>query len=304
MIAVETLLAFLPQMPSCIEQGDRVYDLKGHTLGETLRFKALAGNAPVQCGSLITGLGSGNNSAQLKDLRFYVANIKLIRQDGTRVALQLTADDWTQVKGNDTVSLIDLENGTGACSAGTAAMNASLTGTAPTATYVGVEYTLGVPFALNHTDYATATKPLDVQAMAWSWQVGRKFAKVEVTDPDGAAGSWVAKTFNVHLGSTGCTGNPANGETVSCVAPNRGTVVLSAFDPATQVIALDVQALLAGNDITRNQAGASGCMSGGTDPECAKVFEALAIDWKADGTGTGQSLAPAKLSTVFKAVAP
>jgi hypothetical protein len=37
MIAVETLLAFLPQMPSCIEQGDRVYDLKGHTLGETLR---------------------------------------------------------------------------------------------------------------------------------------------------------------------------------------------------------------------------------------------------------------------------
>lgn len=274
------------------------------TQSVTLRFKALAGNAPVQCGNLITGLGSGNTSAQLKDLRFYVANIKLIRQDGTRVALQLTADDWTQVKGNDTVSLIDLENGTGACSAGTAAMNASLTGTAPTATYVGVEYTLGVPFALNHTDYATATKPLDVQAMAWSWQVGRKFAKVEVTDPDGAAGSWIAKTFNVHLGSTGCTGNPANGETVSCVAPNRGTVVLNSFDPATQAIALDVQALLAGNDITRNQAGATGCMSGGTDPECAKVFEALAIDWKADGTGTGQPLAPAKLSTVFKAVAP
>ena len=71
-----------------------------------------------------------------------------------------------------------------------------------------------LPFALNHSDYATATKPLDVAAMAWSWQSGRKFAKIEVTDPAGATGTWTAKTFNVHLGSTGCTGNPANGETV------------------------------------------------------------------------------------------
>ena len=63
------------------------------------------------------------------------------------------------------------------------------------------------------------------------------------------------------------------------------------------------KANMAGNDITRNQAGAAGCMSGGTDPECAGVFQALAIDWKADGTGTGLPIAGGAAQTVFRPVA-
>ena len=80
-------------------------------------------------------------------------------------------------------------------------------------------------------------------------------------------------------------------------------ITLPAFDPAQQKIAVDLKALLAGNDITRNQAGAAGCMSGGTDPECAGVFQALAIDWKADGTGTGLPIAGGAAQTVFRPVA-
>ncbi|MBP7414467.1 MAG: metallo-mystery pair system four-Cys motif protein, partial [Giesbergeria sp.] len=149
----------------------------------------------------------------------------------------------------------------------------------------------------------TAKPPLDVGAMAWSWQAGRKFSKIEVTDPAAAPGTWTAKTFTVHLGSTGCTGNPATGETVQCKTPNRMAITLPAFDPAQQKIAVDLKALLAGNDITRNQAGAAGCMSGGTDPECAGVFQALAIDWKDDGTGTGLPIAGGAAQTVFRPVA-
>jgi uncharacterized repeat protein (TIGR04052 family) len=160
-----------------------------------------------------------------------------------------------------------------------------------------------VPFALNHSDYAAATKPLDSQAMAWSWQSGRKFAKIEVTDPAGTAGTWTAKTFNFHLGSTGCTGNPASGQTVSCSTPNRMDFKLASFNPSTQKIAVDVKALVAGTNITVNQAGAAGCMSGGTDPECLHVFESLAIDWKADGTGTGQPINGGAAQTLFKVVA-
>lgn len=270
----------------------------------TLNFSAVAGSTPVRCGTAIAGLGSGNTTAQLKDLRFYVANVKLIRADGTRQDLTLSAnDDWNLSQGGNSLTLIDLEDGSGACSGGTVATNAVIRGTVPAGQYVGVEWTTGVPFALNHSDYATATKPLDVQAMAWSWQAGRKFAKIEVTDPDGATGSWTAKTFNIHLGSTGCTGNPASGETVSCKAANRMAVSLPSFNPDTQRIAVDVRALLAGNDITRNQAGATGCMSGGTDPECLKVFESLAIDWKADGSGSGLPLNNGAAQTAFKVVA-
>jgi uncharacterized repeat protein (TIGR04052 family) len=227
-----------------------------------------------------------------------------VKADGSEVALTLAAnDDWNLTSGGQAITLIDLEDATGACSAGTAATNATVTGTVPAGNYVGVKMTMGVPFALNHTDYAVATKPMDVQAMAWSWQSGRKFAKIEVTDPDGTTGSWVAKTFNFHLGSTGCTGNPASGETVACTAANRMDFSLAAFNPATQKIAVDLQALLAGTDITVNQASAPGCMSGGTDPECLHVFEALAIDWKADGTGTGLPVNGGAAQTLFRAVA-
>ena len=59
--------------------------------------------------------------------------------------------------------------------------------------------------------------------------------------------------------------------------------------------------LLAGSDVTVNQAGAPGCMSEATDPECGSVFGALGVDWKADGTGTGKSPA-STAQTVFKAI--
>ena len=110
------------------------------------------------------------------------------------------------------MTLIDLENGTGACAEeGTGATNASVRGTAPHRRYVGVRFTVGVPSALNHTDAPGAPAPLNFAAMAWSWQFGRKFMKIEVTDPAGAAGTWSENTFFVHLGSTGCIGQPRDG---------------------------------------------------------------------------------------------
>lgn len=269
-----------------------------------LEFAAYAGSTPVKCGTAVTGLGSGSVDAQIKDFRFYISAVKLVKADGSEVPLTLAAnDDWNLTSGADSVTLIDLEDGTGSCSAGTAATNAVLKGTVPAGDYVGVRMTMGVPYAMNHSDYAAATKPLDVQAMAWSWQSGRKFAKIEVTDPAGATGTWSSKTFNFHLGSTGCVGNPATGATVACSTPNRMEFKFANFNPSSQKIAVDVKALLAGTDITVNQAAAPGCMSGGTDPECVKVFEALAIDWKTDGTGTGLPLNGGAAQTLFKALA-
>lgn len=272
-----------------------------------LEFAAVAGQTPAQCGTLVTGVGTAAASAQIKDLRFYLSKVALLQADGTETPLALSAnDDWNLTVGNDQVTLIDLENATGACSGGTPQTNAVVRGTVPAGDYVGVKLTMGVPFALNHTlysDVATAKPPLDIGAMAWSWQSGRKFSKIELTDPDGASGQWSAKTFAVHLGSTGCTGNPATGETVQCKAPNRMEVRLPSFNPEQQKIAIDLQALLVGNDVTKNFGGAAGCMSGGTDPECAGIFRAMGIDWKADGTGSGLSLANGAAQTIFRPIA-
>jgi len=278
----------------------------GHeaTQSVDLRFAVVAGSSPVSCGTPTPGLGKTKQPAQLSDLRFYVSNVKLLRRDGTAAAVTLGKNSAFQYsRGGDRVTLIDLENGTGGCKAeGTTATNASVRGTAPKGSYVGVRWTLGVPESLNHSDVSAAPAPLNLAGLGWDWQLGRKFAKIEVSDPGGATGSWAEKTFYVHLGSVACTGDPAAGGKATCKTPNRAEIRLARFTPARQRIAVDLKALLAGDDITANRDGMPGCMSEQTDPDCGPVFSALGINWRADGKGTGRSPAGAA-QTVFRAIA-
>lgn len=251
-----------------------------------IRFAAVAGTTPVTCGTPIDGLGTTGRSAQLTDLRFFVSDVRLLRRDGRAVTLRLRGDaPYRVTRGTAAVTLIDLENGRGGCAeAGTKGTNAFVRGTVPSGDYVGAQWSVGVPFALNHSDATTAPAPLNSAAMAWSWQVGRKFTKIEVSDPGtDAAAAWAARTFFVHLGSTGCAGNPATGETVRCGASNRAAVTLRRFDPARQQVAVDLKAMLAGVDVTRNGGGAPGCMGGPTDPECAPIFKAFGLRLPAGG---------------------
>ncbi|MCU0774887.1 MAG: metallo-mystery pair system four-Cys motif protein [Ideonella sp.] len=256
-----------------------------------IRFATFAGSTAVDCSTAsIASLGSTSATGRLRDARFYIANVSLVRSDGTEVPLTLPAnDDWNATVGTDRVTLVDLENNTGAC-VGTAATNPSVKGTVPAGNYVGVRMTLGVPFSLNHTNQGAGldVTPAAVNnavhpGMAWAWASGRKFAKIELTDvlatePAGTPGKWTAPVFNVHLGSVGCTGaNPAAGQVSGCAAANRVALSFASFNPATDVVRVDVQSLVAGNDVTANVSGPTGCMSGWSDFECSKVFEALQV---------------------------
>jgi uncharacterized repeat protein (TIGR04052 family) len=268
--------------------------------GVAIEFVARAGDDAVACGdTLVSGLGSGAASARLKDLRFYVSAVELLRADGVVVPLKLAPNGPWQytAPGGEAVTLIDLEDGSGGCwLEGNAETNAVVHGSVPPGRYVGLRWSLGVPESLNHSDTAAAPAPLDLVSMGWGWQAGRKFAKIEFSEP--SRGDWSSPAFLVHLGSTGCTGNPGLG-TVLCTRSNRGRVQFDTFDPDTQRIAVDVRALVQGADVTRNLGGAQGCMSGATDPECQQVFAALAIDWQVDGSGSGLPLAD-RAQSVFR----
>ena len=246
----------------------------------------------------------------MSDLRFYVSNVKLVKADGSTTALVLDANDnFNATKGGDTVTLIDLEDKTGTC-VGTTATNSTIKGTVPAGDYVGVKMTLGVPLAMNHTDHTAdlSVTPAVINnavhpGMAWSWAAGRKFTKIEVMDAglasEPAQPTWTAPVFMVHLGSTGCTLSQASSQDTAdtCARPNRvDYITFSQFDPATQQIALDVRALLAGNDATKNGGGAAGCMSGQTDPECPALFTNLGLDNDTGKAKTGLT------QTVFKVI--
>lgn len=101
----------------------------------------------------------------------------------------------------------------------------------------------------------------------------------------------------MHLGSTGCVGNPATGAISSgCSSPNRMNISFPAFNPSTQKIALDLGALFGGIDMslagqTWMSAKPGGMMMAAT---AAYFFGKLQID-----SATGLPINDGAAQTVF-----
>ena len=162
------------------------------------------------------------------------------------------------------LALLDLEDGSGSCVNGTAAMNTSLRGTAPSADVHAVEFTLGVPFASNHGDPLTATAPLGDAAMHWHWRGGYKFMRTGV--------STSTDRFWMHLGSTACEGTIRN--ITACGAPNRVTLRLDNFAIGDGIV-VDLAGLIAGD--TLEDGNPSDCSSGPAEHACTAPFAALGL---------------------------
>ena len=218
-----------------------------------LEFAATWGGEPLSCTSV--GLA-------LTDLRFFVSDVRLLDSYGTERPLLLTLDDlWQQ----NSVALIDLESGDGACMNGTREINAAITGTTDNADFKGLKFTIGVPFESNHANPLLAKPPLDDAAMHWHWRSGYKFLRAGIaTDKDG---------FWMHLGSTGCEG--AVQDISGCRFANRVIVEVADYSEGSGAIEIDLAELFRHADLEdENQ---TNCSSGPSESECAGPFEALGL---------------------------
>lgn len=251
-------------------------------LSVSIPFGVMAGDAEVACGQDVAGVGTTSSTVKVTDARFYVHDVRLLNSSGQEVPVALEQDGTWQ---KDNVALLDFETGSPGCSEGTAATHKAVTGTVPAGTYNGLVFKLGVPFALNHLDTATAPAPLNLTSMWWNWNGGYKFLKLDMTTT-GAAGGWF-----IHVGSTGCT--PEGNAPTTCTNTNTMEVRLTEFEPGHHDVELDLLGLLATSNVDVNAAGAPGCMSGQTDPECAPLFQKL-------GLAIGST--PAGTQTAFSAV--
>jgi hypothetical protein len=87
----------------------------------------------------------------------------------------------------------------------------------------------------------------------------------------------------------------------TCSNPNAMDFSLAAFDASTQKVVLDVGQLFGTTNITQENGGAAGCMSGATDPECPTMFTELQVSF---GSGsTGQPINGGVAQKIFKAAA-
>jgi len=259
LLALLCLLCSTPVAPGCDGEG-------GEDGLTAVTFRAVLGDRLLRCGETYDAVGLAATTIQLEDLRFYVHDVALVDSAGLEVPLALEQDGRWQV---GDLALVDLEDRTGACRNGTVELNPSVRGEVPPGDYVGLAFTLGVPVELNHEDAATAPSPLNLSRMFWSWTGGYKFIRLDLNP--GQASGW-----NVHIGSTACSGNPLVG--VECQNGNRVRVVLEGFDAARDVVAFDVGRLLDGSDLSATQPPGAGCMSDLGDLDCGPVYQRLGLE--------------------------
>ena len=253
-----------------------------HDTPVTLRFRGTIGGQDFACNQTYANVGSPGTTVVGGDYRFFVSRIRLVDETGAEVPVTLDQDGTWQVMD---LALLDFEDGTGLCrEAGNTGMHGAVTGHVPPGHYTGIHFTLGLPFAENLIDEATAPSPLNVSGMWWNWAGGHQFLRI-----DTRAGSATGNPFIVHVGNTGC--QSIAGVPQLCNHVNTVDVVLTGFDPATSTIVADLSRIATGSDPTTNAPMSPiGCQSDTDDPDCAPVFSRLGLPFGAAPGGGAQQL--------------
>lgn len=227
-------------------------------------FKAVVDSEPFACGDEYSGFGTTGATITPSDLRLYIQDVKLLRADGASIPLEFEKREPWQ---SSQVALLDFEDGSGECSAGTSGVNTTLTGIAPDDPYIGISFTIGVPEALNHRAPATQSDPLKtLSALTWDPALGYPFATIavrEVSAPNTVFGSGL-----LQLSSSDCASSAA-----PCSKANRNHVELPDFDPDSNSVVLDIAPIFAQTDLTQRVA----CE--GADTICKTMYNALGVDF-------------------------
>ena len=239
-----------------------------------IKFEARVGAEVFACGKTFTGVGTSNASATAADFRFFVHDVRLLKGSEEVPVTLDAAEPWQSAR----LGLLDFEDKTGECQLGTSGTNDVLRGKVLGGTYDGIAFTIGVPEDLNHKNKDTEAAPLPNSGLNWDWTTGYIHFALQLSSNTVADGGRVP-TFFAHVGSTQCSGDPADGGMPGCARKNRPVVRLTGFDPAKNKIVVDAKTLLEDSNIDVNTPGTMpGCMSSPTDPECTAVFARLGLD--------------------------
>ena len=242
-------------------------------------FSSLVDGKNINCATILTNLGQSKASASIKDFRFYLSDMTLIGTDKKEYPITLEENEW-QTKN---VALIDFQDKADECAGEAKLQRLFVNGTVSSAIdFEGIRFAVGLPPDLNHIDIATVKGPLSVASLYWSWQSGYKFMRLDIAPSGGitrpSTPTYSASTFNFHLGSTNCSGEPESGEVVTCERVNRPIIELSNYSPAKNTINLNYAALIDSLNVKLDEQDSPGCMSGSTDPECKAFFKGLGLN--------------------------
>ncbi|MEM9190093.1 MAG: MbnP family copper-binding protein [Myxococcota bacterium] len=274
-----------------------------------LTFEAVNGADPANCTAGLSGLGSGEVSVGVSDLRFYVSNLRAYDAAGAEVGLAFDDNEFQYRSDADWVALIDLtgnEDGTCANSSiafaeGTARTNSEVVGIATGGPIDRITFDVGVPQRLMRETIANHTAegaPSPLAEMHWSWASAYRHFVFNFTVQDATDQG----EGYVHVGSRDCGGDGARALTDqdACGLVYTPTVDLQGFDPGTNRVAVDLGALLTGLDfrapiydpmtfeVIGEGVGVECHSAPEGQPDCQNIFGALGIDMTT-GLATGSN---------------
>lgn len=255
-------------LSSCANDAENPREL--NTQDVSIAFQAILGDADFESGTCVEGIGDNQRALNVSDLRFYIGDVEARRTDAdeTWESLQLHDRPW-QGEGITLIDLADTET-----ESGSAGVNNYINGQLPDGDYDRLRFTLGVPFELNHSDFAVAPTPLNVGGMSWSWRGGRKFLRFDAKPCGDTAADANVSGVALHIGSTLCQGDIMN--ITHCEHPNRSEIEFD-WTPGNAVV-FDIDALLQDLDVYENTEETEElCMSDPADPDCEAIHTALGI---------------------------
>lgn len=145
----------------------------------------IAGDESFQFDKLFTN--EAGDSLYFNVFKYYVSNFKLVKTDGSTVALDKSQKHF--LVDNSVLASLNLE-----------------LDSVPTGTYTGVEFTLGVDSITNTLPVSERTGVLDPSnGMYWSWNSGYIFLKAEGLSPQSTMPD---QSFTYHIGGFGGYSSP------------------------------------------------------------------------------------------------
>jgi uncharacterized repeat protein (TIGR04052 family) len=246
----------------------------------SIRFKAKLGRDDFACGMAVSGIGRTNATVQPADFRLFIHDLKLINAQAE--AVRVVIDNRVPWQSND-VALLDFENGKDACTQGDPAMNWQVTGQVPTGSYHAVEFSNGVPEALEYANPVWLSPPLGLSLLTKGGLTGYHFIKLELVATPTLASDADMGEGVLLLSSSGC-GAGLDDAGIGCVKPNRNRVRLDGYALGSSVIAVHADAVFAGSDLS------VGVVCEGRGSNCQSMFESVGVDFEAGTPRLGQTL--------------
>jgi uncharacterized repeat protein (TIGR04052 family) len=242
-------------------------------VARTIGFEARVGSEPFRC-SGVYQLGTPPSEARPNQLRLFVADLAVIDERGEATPVLLDESPWQNdfAEQGHSVSLLDFDDASGNCRLSDADTHTSVTGWVPgDREFVGLSFVIGVPAALNHQDAGLAPPPLNRPGLWWSERDGQVGMRLELDtvnadskrmatlDDRTTPGGWQLWLAQTVVGAPYPRGlEPSSAPDgvcgdVPCPSDQLPRVVLAPFDVTSDVVALDLGALLEGVDFTRTE---------------------------------------------------